>query len=393
MTRHEQIPVKTHTHEGRSGRRVAIVLPGLRAGGSEHVVSFLASRLARLGYDVTIVNFETGDEAPYYETDERVAIRYIGRPVVRRGRVGGAIAILRRIGDLRRVLDELSPDLVLSFLTRTNIQTLAAMRGRRAPVVVSERNNPVRQDPGPVWRFLRNRAYPHAAGLITMTRGALECFPRISRSRGWVIPNMADFAHFEPQSHSGGPVLTAVGRLTHQKGFDLLIEAFAQIARRHPDWSLRIWGEGPDREQLEAQVGAAGLADRIELPGVTAQPGEWIETSDAFVLSSRFEGWGLVLGEAMAAGLPSVSFACPFGPEDMITDGVDGLLARDGDVADLAACLSRVMGDADLRDRLSAAAKASSRRFEPERIGQEWEAVIEQIFVELELEGTRCLPD
>ena len=388
MTRHEHIPVKARKHERRGGRRVAIVLPGLRAGGSEHVVSFLSSRLARLGYAVTIVNFETGDEAPYYETDERVAIRYIGRPVERRGRVGGAIAILRRIGDLRRVLDEISPDLVLSFLTRTNIQTLAAMRGRSVPVVVSERNNPVRQDPGPVWRFLRKRAYPHAAGLITMTRGALECFPRKSRRRGWVIPNMADFAHYERQPHSGGPVLTAVGRLTHQKGFDLLIEAFARIADRHPDWSLRIWGEGPDRGQLEAQVAAAGLADRIELPGVTAQPGEWIETSDAFVLSSRFEGWGLVLGEAMAAGLPSVSFACPFGPEDMITDGVDGLLARDGDVADLAACLSRIMGDADLRDRLSAAAKASSRRFEPERIGQEWEAVIEQIFVELELEGT-----
>lgn len=386
MTRIERISVDEQENLPLEGRRIAIVLPGLRAGGSEHVVSFLASRLVRLGYDVSIVNFETGEQPPYYPTDERVAIRYVGRPVVRRGRVAGAVAMVRRIADLRRVLDEIAPDLVLSFLTRTNVQTLAAMRGRRVPVVVSERNNPVRQDPGFVWRLLRKVAYPRAAGLITMTRGALDCFPKKSRKRGWVIPNMADFAHFEPQPHSGGPVMTAVGRLTHQKGFDLLIEAFSRIANRHPDWILRIWGEGPDRQQLEAQVGAAGLAGRVELPGVTERPGQWIETSDAFVLSSRFEGWGLVLGEAMAAGLPCVSFACPFGPEDMVTQGADGLLARDGDVADLAASLSQVMGDADLRERLASAAKASSRRFDPERIGQEWEAVIEQIFVELELE-------
>ena len=394
MTRLERISADgmssaTGPGGGARGRRVAIVLPGLRAGGSEHVVTFLSDRLVRLGYDVTIINFETGEEPPYYPVDDRVRIRYLGRPVMRRSRLGGALAIARRIGDLREALREARPDLVLSFLTRTNIQTLAAARGLGCPVIVSERNNPVRQNPGRVWRALRRLAYPRAAGLITMTRGALECFPKAARRRGWVIPNMSDFAHFEPQPHPGAPVLCAVGRLTHQKGFDLLLAAFARIANRFPDWTLRIWGEGPDRAALEAQVATLGLGDRVELPGVTDRPGEWIETSDAFVLSSRFEGWGLVLGEAMAAGLPCVSYACPFGPEDMITDGEDGLLARDGDVADLAEQLARVLGDAALRDRLGAAAKASSRRFEPDRIGERWEAVIEGIFVELELEESR----
>ena len=112
------------------------------------------------------------------------------------------------------------------------------------------------------------------------------------------------------------------------------------------------------------------------MPGVSSAPGRWIEEADAFVLSSRFEGWGLVLGEAMAAGLPSISFDCPFGPADMITHDHDGLLIEEGNIDAMANALSQLMGDSALRDRLGAQAKSAADRFAPEAIGAIWENTI-----------------
>jgi glycosyltransferase involved in cell wall biosynthesis len=212
-----------------------------------------------------------------------------------------------------------------------------------------------------------------------MTRGALEHFPPAMRRRGWVIPNMADW-HIMRDIHTEGPkVFTAVGRLVPQKGFDMLIDAFAAVASAHQDWILRIWGEGPERAGLERQIALRGMTGRIELPGVSNSPGSWIKSADAFVLSSRFEGWGLVLGEAMAAGLPAVSFNCHWGPAEMITHDENGLLVPSDDVPALASIMSRLMGDAELRTRLGEIAAASMRRFAPENILDRWRAVINDV--------------
>ncbi|WP_157083295.1 glycosyltransferase family 4 protein [Novosphingobium lentum] len=355
---------------------IMFVLPALGAGGSEHVVTFLANRLVACGLRITIVSFEDGSAPPYYRCDPEVSITYLGVPIGRRGKVKGLNAFAARVAGLRSQMDAVRPDLVISFLTRTNVISVLAARNLRIPVIVSERNNPQRQRPPLPWRVMRRLAYARAYGLVTMTQGALQFFPRSMRQRGWVIPNMADWQHFKPRFTNTIRVLTAVGRLTDQKGFDLLLQAFAKVADRHLDWKLRVWGKGPDRDALQALAASLGIADRVEMPGVSSQPGSWIVDADAFVLSSRYEGWGLVLGEAMAAGLPCVSFDCPFGPAEMISDKVDGLLAPDGDVPALAEALSKVMGDAGLRDRLGANAIRKARLFEPERIGGLWEAMI-----------------
>ena len=377
-------PAKTGTITGAPApRRIAFVLPGLRAGGSERVVTFVADRLVERGHTVEIVSCESGEEAPYYTPDPRIEMVYLARPVKRQNKWNAVRRIAARCADMRHHFRRSKPDLIISFLTRVNVQTILATRGLNIPVIVSERNNPVAQDPGTAWRTLRRRAYPMATGLVTMTRGAMECFTADMRPRSWVIPNMAERRDRVAKTEAGSPkVLTAVGRLTHQKGFDLLLQAFATIAADHPEWTLRIWGEGADRAELEALRSRLQLDDRVELPGVTDRPGGWIDTADAFVLSSRFEGWGLVLGEAMAAGLPCVSFACDFGPEEMIDHDVDGLLVEPGNVPQLARQLSRVMADEDLRARLGNTARETTLRFEPGRIGRRWTDMIEGLLAE-----------
>lgn len=354
-------------------RHIKFILPGLSAGGSEHVVSFVANRLARSGFDVSILSFEMEGSTPYYQTDERIRIEYLNVPVGKRGPLGILSDIVRRVQRLRSIFKTQRPDMVVSLLTRSNVIAVLAASGLGIPVIVSERNNPQRQRPGAVWRLLRRYTYARAFGLITMTRGALECFSPVMRPRSWVIPNMADYQHYKPKFSNTTKVMTAVGRLVDQKGFDLLIQSWAMVAARHPDWRLRIWGEGPDRTALEALIDELGVANSVEMPGVSSVPGQWIEEADAFVLSSRFEGWGLVLGEAMAAGLPCVSFDCPFGPADMITHDHDGLLVAEADIDGMAAAMSQLMGDEKLRGRLAGNASDAAERFAPEAIGKLWE--------------------
>lgn len=359
--------------------RIAFVLQGLGAGGSEHIVSQLCNHFAALGWTVSLLGFEHHDAVPYYEHHPAVRILPLGLKPERRGPVAAIGAMLARQRLLRRAIALTKPDLVVSFLTRTNILSVIAARGMGIPVIVSERNNPALQKVGPVWGALRRWSYPRAAGLVTMTQGAMRHFIGATPPRTWVIPNPALIPEIAVSRQSDGRTIGAVGRLVPQKGFDLLLEAFAKVARVVPEWRLVLWGEGPDRAALEAQRARLGLEGRVEMPGVTTRPCEWVARSDLFVLSSRFEGWGLVVGEAMAAGLPVISFDCEWGPAEMIEQNKSGVLIPNGDVDALADALIALCRDADRRDALGRRAIERMRRFSPENILALWQAVIADV--------------
>ena len=240
---------------------------------------------------------------------------------------------------------------------------------------MSERNNPQMQTSHSIWQVLLPLLHWRASAIVMQTRESLVLLKGNARKRAYVINNPIEAP--APFAIRKGPlILAAVGRLTHQKGFDLLIKAFAAVAPSHPDWTLRIWGEGELRPVLERQVRDLGLEHRIELPGVSHSPAEWVRDANVFVLSSRYEGFGNALAEAAASGLAVVSFDCPFGPSDIIDHERTGLLVAPGDTNALSAALDRLMGDQPLRNRLGEAARDDMSRFAPDKIIAQWDALL-----------------
>jgi glycosyltransferase involved in cell wall biosynthesis len=177
-------------------------------------------------------------------------------------------------------------------------------------------------------------------------------------------------------------ILLAVGRLEEQKGFDWLIEVFSNLAHKHPNWDLIILGEGSLRVMLEEQVRESGLEKRIFLPGRIGNLSEWYESADLFVMSSRYEGFGNTLVEAMAYGLPAVSFDCDAGPRDIINHRLNGLLVPPCDLAALTATLDNIMRDDALRLRLAERTADVREQFSMKGIASLWEQLFDKLLYE-----------
>jgi glycosyltransferase involved in cell wall biosynthesis len=176
----------------------------------------------------------------------------------------------------------------------------------------------------------------------------------------------------DPEAH----VIMAAGRLLGQKGFDLLLPAFAPVAERHPDWELRIYGGGRLRKDLTQQIDALGLTGRVHLMGRVDGLGPAMAEASIYALSSRFEGFPMVLLEAMSKGLAVAAFDCPNGPADAIEDGVDGRIVPAEDVDALGAALLALAEDEALRRRLGAAAVRAAQRYKLKAIGARWDALL-----------------
>lgn len=365
-------------------KRILFFVSSMQGGGAERVAALLCNHWAEQGHQVMLVPTFSGRGECLYPLDQRVRLVYLA------DRVGttrkSLLSLLRRLLAMRTLVREWSPDCVVSFLSQVNVATLLATRGLKVPVVVSERTYPPAMPLGRIWSRLRRWSYPWAATVVMQTRrGGDWLAAACPKACSAVIPNpcvyplpvseprVAPVVRVIPNRR----VLLAVGRLGEEKGFSGLIGAFAQLALRFPDWDLVILGEGVERAALEARVERLALDGRVVLPGRVGNLSDWYRRAEFYVMSSRFEGFPNTLLEAMAHGLPAVSFDCETGPSDIIRDGTDGVLVPPvkGEVG-LAHAMAAIMEDNDRREAMGREAVAVRRRFSPARVMSAWDDVL-----------------
>ena len=353
--------------------KLLIFIHSLGGGGAERVTVTLANHWVTLGWDVTIVTVATRD-ADQYELHPAVTRATLDQASGAPNFLAALIANAGRVRKLRRLLRREQPQVAISMMTIANILLALAAFGLKRPATIGcERVHPPQYPLGRVWGSLRAVCYRFLDTVVAQTKVTEEWLTRHTwAQRVVVIPNpvvwpLQPALPALPPASVGQPSrkrLLAVGRLDYQKGFDLLLDAFAIVAPVCPDWELVVLGDGRLRGILEGQLTALNLRGRAFLPGRAGNVGDWYASADLFVLSSRFEGFPNALLEAMASGLPAVSLDCETGPSEIIEAGVSGLLVPlKGANVTLPIALDRLMQDSALREQFASRAIEVRARF------------------------------
>lgn len=368
--------------------RLLIFIYSLSSGGAERVTVNLADHWAGQGWEVTVVTLASQSD-DFYKLHPAVTRSSLALAGDSCNALVGLWQNLRRVIALRRVLQQIQPEIALGMMTTANVLLALATWGLpQVRAIGSERIHPPQCYLGLMWEELRCRTYGRLAAVVALTVETANWLKAHAGARRvsvipnaalWPLPVQEPRVKTESVCAAGQHILLAVGRLDAQKGFDLLLDAFAALAQMHSDWDLVILGEGPQRPALQAQANAAGLEKRIFLPGRAGNVGEWYTRATTYVMCSRFEGFPNTLVEAMAHGLPAVSFDCDTGPRDIIRHEVDGLLVPHGDTAALIAALDRLMSNPTLRQRFAERAVEARERFSMDRIVGMWEELFERI--------------
>jgi glycosyltransferase involved in cell wall biosynthesis len=361
---------------------LALIISSLQTGGAERVLSELANAWISRGYEVSLITFSTPGEVSIYPLDPQVNLIELNQiPSENLSLLARLNNITKRILTLRKTLKVVKPDVVISFVDVMNITTLLASRRLSVPVIVSERIHPAYHPFPLVYKILRYFTYPWADKLIAQTESASGYFSNLPEEKKAIIPNAVK----KPLMQKGEsailkPVrqIISVGRLTHQKAFPILIQAFSEISLVNPDLKLTIYGEGEMRGDLEKLIQQLQLTERVFLPGTIKDIETELNKADLFIFPSYYEGFPNALCEAMAIGLPVIASNCS-GTVDILRDHIDGRLFNVGDAPQLTRFLQELIDDAGQRATLSKGALGVVERFSQSSILQKWDEVLDEV--------------
>lgn len=378
--------------------KIVYYLPSLEApGGLERIVTFKANYFAEHfdGYEVTILTSEQRGEPPHFPLSERVKHIDLDVPFdvpYTQSRLGKLLKYPFRYYRFKqrftRALNDLRPDITISTLRRelNFINTLKDGSVKIGEFHVTryaygaeavDSNNPLAKWIKKRWSdiFVRNLA--RLTRIVILTHEGAKDWPELHNIS--VIPNPISTPQKAEYADGTSRKAIAVGRYAPQKGFDLLIPAWKIVSQQHPDWTLSIYGEGALYTSLQAQIDSLQLTDSCLLEHTVSNITDKYCESSIFVLSSRFEGFGMVIIEAMGCGVPPVSFACPCGPRDIIDHGRNGILVENGDIPELAAQICYLIEHEDIRKEMGRCARMDVERFKIESIAQQWKELFESV--------------
>lgn len=354
--------------------RLLLIIGSLQAGGAERQLSAMANYWSARGAQVTLATWQGPEIADFYtlsDNIERVYLRVTGS----RLRLLSLLEIAAGIVRLRRLIRRCRPDGMLSFIDVSNVCSILAATATGTRVLVAERTHPaLRRSMGTVWRMLRRLVYRHADLVVAQTQDAAVWLEHNCRARVRVIPNsLRELPNLECQRE---PLIIAVGRLTTEKGFDLLLRAFARLARRFPQWRVVIVGEGVERDALSRLREELQLTGRVEFLGEVREVDPWLARAALLVHPSRREGFPNAVLEGMGMGLAVISADCRAGPAELITDGINGRLVPVDDVEALTSVMTELMDSTAAREALGLEARKVRQTFSQQHIMESWWACL-----------------
>jgi glycosyltransferase involved in cell wall biosynthesis len=348
-------------------------------GGAERVLADVSSGLARRGHDVTILTYDAPGGNSYYPLPpaiKRIAlgIGYSTRPSTLR-------ETLKRMFMLRRVILRQKPDIVVGFMHSMYVPLGLALTGTGVPLIASEHTVPEYYRNRPLEAFLLQIA-PYIAKCITVVSEQVKDSYSTALQKHMVSISNPVSVSAQRQADVTGTsrrrkTLLSVGSLTAAKDHKTLVHAFAMVADALPDWDLRIVGDGELKAELQREIAALRLEDRVQLPGPNPAIHEEYIDAQLFAIPSLYESFGLATAEALACGLPAVGFSdCP-GVNSLIKNDVNGILVSGNNRTQaLADGLASVMGDAEKRQRYGDNARNSMDVYDPDVIVEKWEKLL-----------------
>lgn len=359
-------------------------------GGIERIISFKANYFAEHfdNYDVTIITSDQMKVPPYYPLSKKVHHIDIDIPMDRPNNPSRIRKLLtypykfyifkKR---LSKLIYELHPDIFISTMRRelnfindlddgsVKIGEFHVTRYAYGSEAINSNNF--------LWKYLKK----HWANKFVFNMSKLKKVVLLTHEEAgfWpelqnivIIPNPIVNYHAGSKSTCLSKKVIAVGRYADQKGFDMLIPAWKLVIEKHPDWILQIFGNGGLRQSLHEQIDGLGLQSNCFLPMPVSNIHDKYSESSIFVLSSRYEGFGMVITEAMSCGLPVVSFSCACGPKDIISDGKDGFLVEPENIEQLAEKITFLIENEDRRVAMGQCAFEKSKTYMMENISKDW---------------------
>lgn len=356
--------------------KIALAITSLNAGGAERVISTMANFWAsKPGFEVVLFYFSS--DHPFYELNSKIKLISI-YPKKKSSLIGTFAHLIESSFSFHKILLIEKPDIIISFSTTINVISLTTSLFNKIPVIISERQNPVDYRYNLLIEILRKKVYKKAAAIVLQTAGVQKAFTTKNIKLGnnvYIIPNPISTKFctnsFEPKKD----IILSVGRLTKEKGHDLLIRSFAKTNNKG-NFKLIIIGSGIEKQNLIELAKSLGINERVEFLGLIENVEYFMSKASIFVLPSRSEGFPNALCEAMAMGCACISFKCDYGPEEIIESQSDGILVEKENITQLSIQIERLINNSELRNLLSKNSIDIQSRFSLPIIMNKWEKII-----------------
>ena len=357
----------------------------LQNGGAERVLASLSNGMAKKDDVIVVTVYNNKD---HYELDNSVKrVRLDKKVRIEKSKLKNKLQKLsfKRIKKLVEVINNESPDVVIAFLPLPSFYIMMAKRLskkiRKVPVILSERADPSREYSNKLVFVAMKKLFKYADGFAFQTKDARNFYNGIIKCKTAIIENPINevfLNHEIPKKRR--KTIVSCGRLEVQKNFKLLIGAFADISKKFSEYTLEIYGDGGQKDELLAYANELGVKGKVFFKGRVDDLADRIADAGVFVLSSDYEGMPNALMEAMALGIPCISTDCPVGgPKTLIENDHNGILTKVGNRKQLVDAVSRIISNKKFASELSKRAFKSSKKYEVSKIANKWMVFMEEV--------------